>query len=69
MCEYVKGRGAQMIFFDTVRVNGREAAPIYNFLKQASGDARPIEWNFVKARRCLHTHVNPAAAIHSSPVH
>lgn len=39
-----------MLFFDKVKVNGRDASPVYTYLKQASGDQRPIEWNFVKAR-------------------
>lgn len=31
---------------DKVKVNGRGACPVYNFLKHSSGDLHPIPWNY-----------------------
>lgn len=39
-----------MLYFDPVRVNGRAASPVFTYLRVASGDPSPIEWNFAKVR-------------------
>lgn len=32
------------IIMEKVNVNGRHASPVWNFLKRASGDLKPIPW-------------------------
>lgn len=34
--------------FQKIDVNGKNAAPLYTFLKQKQGDGANIKWNFVK---------------------
>ncbi|PSC73217.1 DEAD-box ATP-dependent RNA helicase 50 isoform A [Micractinium conductrix] len=36
------------IIMEKVNVNGRHASPVWNFLKRASGDLKPIPWNYTK---------------------
>lgn len=48
--EFAKARGAEFDLFSKIDVNGKDAAPLYVFLKQAKGGyfGDNIKWNFTK---------------------
>lgn len=38
----------QGLLMDKIKVNGRSASPVFQYLKVASGDTSIITWNFAK---------------------
>lgn len=48
VCNLAAKRGYKGLVMDMVDVNGKNAHPIYSFLKVSSGDTSNIKWNFEK---------------------
>ncbi|KAL0042889.1 hypothetical protein WJX79_002809 [Trebouxia sp. C0005] len=46
--QFAQNKGFKGFLMDKIDVNGSEASPVYTYLKEASGDASPIPWNFAK---------------------
>lgn len=49
MLEHLKKREVDVgEVFQKINVNGKDAAPLYTFLRQKQGDGVNVKWNFVK---------------------
>lgn len=49
MMAHLKSRGVNVgEVFAKINVNGKDAAPLYTFLRQKQGDGVYVKWNFVK---------------------
>ncbi|CAH0546702.1 unnamed protein product [Brassicogethes aeneus] len=50
ICEFVKARNVKFDMFEKISVNGKNAHPLYKFMKEkiAGPNGKDIKWNFTK---------------------
>jgi glutathione peroxidase len=46
--KFAASKGFEGMLMDKINVNGKDASPVYNYLKVQSGKTGSIKWNFTK---------------------